>query len=347
MKRKKNSIALLMTMIYCIGLTNVFVYADPKIRDGNAKTRKAKRKSKRIIKDGVLPTFKDVKYGSADNDVMNVWLVKSEKPTPVVVDIHGGGFTGGSRKKMIGALTLKQYQDARISYISIDYLFLNKRTTTKPLRLKQLRETLRHIARAIQFIRHNAKEWNIDPTLVGCTGNSAGAAASMWLAFHDDMADPNSTDPVLRQSTRISCADVGAVAGVSMDPLNKERLHLIETTPVKKATRKRLKRYGISSIEEIRDELETPEMKELRRDLGIIEWISPGDPPVVLRNRTPYDTYDGNVHNPHSIPVIKKYCDKAGVKCIPIMFNTPKEELFSPNEFLIGTLSRLRKEKKQ
>ena len=30
------------------------------------------------------------------------------------------------------------------------------------------------------------------------------AGISLWLAFHDDLADPNSPDPISRQSTRIS-----------------------------------------------------------------------------------------------------------------------------------------------
>jgi len=30
----------------------------------------------------------------------------------------------------------------------------------------------------------------------------------MWLAFHDDLADPKSDDPVARQSTRLTCIAV-------------------------------------------------------------------------------------------------------------------------------------------
>jgi hypothetical protein len=41
---------------------------------------------------------------------------------------------------------------------------------------------------------------------VGWLGGSAGAGISLWLAFHDDLADPESDDPVARQSTRIVAA---------------------------------------------------------------------------------------------------------------------------------------------
>ena len=34
---------------------------------------------------------------------------------------------------------------------------------------------------------------------VGSTGGSAGACTSLWLAFHDDLADPSSPDPAARE----------------------------------------------------------------------------------------------------------------------------------------------------
>ncbi len=45
----------------------------------------------------VLPTYADLKYGPYGRNVMDVWLAKSEKPTPVSVSIHGGGFRGGNK----------------------------------------------------------------------------------------------------------------------------------------------------------------------------------------------------------------------------------------------------------
>jgi acetyl esterase/lipase len=67
---------------------------------------------------------------------------------------------------------------------------------------------LEDAARALQFTRSKAQEWNLDPKRVGASGGSAGAASSLWLAFHDDMADPASSDPIARESTRLTCAGV-------------------------------------------------------------------------------------------------------------------------------------------
>jgi acetyl esterase/lipase len=63
-------------------------------------------------------------------------------------------------------------------------------------------------ARALQTIRSKASEWKIDPNRIGATGGSAGACTSLWLALHDDLADPKSDDPVARQSTRLQFAAV-------------------------------------------------------------------------------------------------------------------------------------------
>ncbi len=60
--------------------------------------------------------------------------------------------------------------------------------------------------RAIQFVRHNAADWNIDPQRIGVTGGSAGGHLSLWVALHDDAADADSKDPVERHSSRVACA---------------------------------------------------------------------------------------------------------------------------------------------
>ena len=53
-------------------------------------------------------------------------------------------------------------------------------------------------------MRSKAREWNIDKSRAGAFGGSAGAVASMYLAFHDDMANPDSGDPLERESTRLT-----------------------------------------------------------------------------------------------------------------------------------------------
>ena len=55
-----------------------------------------------------------MKYGPHDRNVMDVWLAESDKPTPVVFYIHGGGWTGGDKKQAVERI--QPYLDKGISY---------------------------------------------------------------------------------------------------------------------------------------------------------------------------------------------------------------------------------------
>jgi hypothetical protein len=44
------------------------------------------------------------------------------------------------------------------------------------------------------------------PDRICAAGGAAGACTALWLAYHEDLADPASSDPVARESTRLYCA---------------------------------------------------------------------------------------------------------------------------------------------
>ncbi|MEI6714505.1 MAG: alpha/beta hydrolase [Verrucomicrobiota bacterium] len=162
----------------------------------------------------VPPTHTRVSYGQDPVQIMDVWLAKSDKPTPLVVYIHGGAWEGGSRQS-IQTRGLNPLLDAGISVVAIDYRLITpaiKAGINPPVQWP-----MRDAARAIQFIRSKASEWNLDKTRLGLTGGSAGACTSLWLGMHEDMAEPQSPDPVSRESTRVHCVGVWD-AQTSLDP---------------------------------------------------------------------------------------------------------------------------------
>jgi hypothetical protein len=141
------------------------------------------------------PSFANVKYGEHERHVFDIWLAERAEPAPLAVYIHGGGFKSGSKEKLKPD-ELSQLLKAGISVAAINYRYL----TIAPL------PAAHHDARrALQFIRSKADEWNIDKDKVAAFGGSAGAQICMWLAFTDEMAKPDSPDPIERESTRLTC----------------------------------------------------------------------------------------------------------------------------------------------
>src|ERR1051326_3457409 len=66
------------------------------------------------------PTHANVPYGPHERKVLDVWLAKSDAPTPLLVHIHGGGWIRGD-KKSPSAETLKFMLDHGVSVASINY----------------------------------------------------------------------------------------------------------------------------------------------------------------------------------------------------------------------------------
>src|SRR3954454_8215418 len=161
------------------------------------------------------PTVADFVYAhDSPRQRFDFWKAKSDKPTPVVLLIHGGGWMNGD-KTGYGSSMIDPFLKEGISVAAINYRFILQamEQNVEP----PVKACLHDAARALQTIRSKAQEWNVDSRRVGSTGGSAGACTSLWLALHDDIADPKSSDPVARESSRLACAAVLS-AQTSLDP---------------------------------------------------------------------------------------------------------------------------------
>jgi acetyl esterase/lipase len=69
-------------------------------------------------------------------------------------------------------------------------------------------EIVQDLQRAVRFIRHNARNYGVDPRGLGITGSSSGGHLSLMVATQGDSGDPNSPDPVDRESSAVQAAAV-------------------------------------------------------------------------------------------------------------------------------------------
>lgn len=249
----------------------------------------------------IAPTHIGVKYGPHARNVMDVWLAKADAPTPVLVSIHGGGFKMGD--KSVDARLLKSCLDAKISVVAITYRF--SQDAIAPA-------SFHDSARAVQFVRLSAKEWNIDPKRIAATGRSAGAGMSLWLGFHDDMADPKNADPVLRQSTRLSCMAVSNGQS-SYDPRFIKKL-IPENDTYKHPALAQLFGVDLDKLDQL-----PPEKYRLFEETAAIHHLTKDDPPAMLNYDYDLDiaVTDTNIgiHHPRFGLTLKKKMDELGIPC--------------------------------
>jgi len=108
---------------------------------------------------------KDIEYvaGGGASQSLDLYLpaAPSDKPLPLIVWIHGGGWRGGNKAGCPPAALVPQGYAAA----SITYRFSQK--ATFPAQIQDCQA-------AIRWLRANSKKYNIDPDRIGVWGASAG-----------------------------------------------------------------------------------------------------------------------------------------------------------------------------
>jgi len=272
------------------------------------------------------PTVSEISYGKHERNTLDFWKAKSKAPTPVAFVIHGGGWKGGSKERLARFADPNALLKAGISVVAINYRYVT--STEKP----PVKAPLHDAARALQFVRSKAREWNLDKKRIGAAGGSAGACSSLWLAFHDDLADPKSKDPVARESSRLACAAVTG-AQTTLDPKQ-----MVEWTP---NSRYGGHAFGLGSFADF-----------LKQREDILPWIaeySPyalvtkDDPPVYLIYRSPPaigKAQKDPTHTSNFGVKLQEHCKKTGVDCELVYPGLPKVKHENPTAFLISQLKR-------
>lgn len=277
------------------------------------------------VSQQTVPTFSNVSYGPHERNVLDFWKAAGDGPRPLLVFIHGGGWIRGN--KSTKASTFKPYLEKGISCAAINYRFVPDNPLPAPVY---------DAARAIQFLRTKASDWNIDTTHIALTGGSAGACTSMWLLFHDDLAAPKAKDPVLHESTRV-CAAAVNVGQTSIDPKviegwlgpNVLKHPMIYMSVGETSMEDALKNYD--------------KHHDTYVEFSPINHVDGNDPPLFMtygsKMELPSTDAGHGIHHPVYGVKLKEKSDKVGHECYLLIPGFYKPERYSsPKEFLLDKL---------
>lgn len=304
---------------------------DGKLTREEALAFQKKANGRKAQKKAIAPPPKhaNIEYGPFDRNVLDLWLPESDSETPLVVYIHGGGFVGGKKESIRSSKAVQQALDEGVAFASIQYRFRypDSAGTSDPQRTG-IQNILRDSARAVQYLRHHAAKYNLDGDRVACYGGSAGAGTSLWLATHDDLADPDNEDPVLRQSSRISVA--GMLNGqfsydlMSWDPAFADRDGDIVKTHGQNGRIEPHAFYGINA-----KEFAGEAGKKVRADVDMRNLITPDDPPIFILTTTKdvsASTRGIYNHHPRHGELIEQRCKSEGVDVLCLLPKVREED---------------------
>lgn len=276
---------------------------------------------------GVRATFHaDISYGAFPANTFDVFLPESDHATPVVIYIHGGGFTGGDKAKHYprSEPLIRELLQNNVAFASINYRLLGKEGGEGILR------SLKDCKRALQFIRFHATSLNIDKRNVILMGGSAGAGASLWIGLQDEMADSDNPDPVMKESTRVAGV-VALLTQANYDILEwhnsifqeyqKEGLDQAYVLRIAGSSEKLMRFYGFEPGTDVHSE----HSRKRREELNMLNMMSSDDPEIYVENSgLPYSIPTRSGELTHHPLHAKALMDRAAEVRLKGVFHIPK-----------------------
>jgi hypothetical protein len=293
--------------------------------------------------NGVSAKFsKDIAYDAKQRTQFDIWLPESSTPTGLVIYTHGGGFSSGDKDFVYAAQQggawdfpsdIRFLLQNNIAFATVRYTLLN--TTGER---EGIKKPMSDVRRALQYIRHHANEFNIDKTKIILAGNSAGGGTSLWIAFNNELADAQSSDPVLRESTRVK----GVVGREPQSSYNIEDrwvndvfvdYNLTWAEILANETGNISKIYGVSS----NAEYESAATDAYRAEVDMLSLLTADDPAIWIDNTLrdvvpPYSAPEIASHHAFHARELKQRADAVGVENVvyygknPVIYSHPGNE---------------------
>lgn len=143
----------------------------------------------------------DLPYAATENPRQRLDLYlpksrKSDKPLPVIVFIHGGGWQAGNKSSGIGNIGPFVSSGDYVG-VSVGYRLTNE---------AQWPAQIHDCKAAIRWIKANAKEYGLDASKIGVWGTSAGGHLVSFLGTSGDVKELEGTlGKHLDQDSKVNC----------------------------------------------------------------------------------------------------------------------------------------------
>lgn len=111
---------------------------------------------------------------------------------PLVIWIHGGGFSSGAKEELCGAAL----SNAQAGYVAatVNYRLSPNNTADTAARLAAIEQASEDVMNAIRFLKANASLYHIDASRIATMGISAGGGASLSNAVEFDSLQNTQSD---------------------------------------------------------------------------------------------------------------------------------------------------------
>jgi acetyl esterase/lipase len=112
------------------------------------------------------PAAQTLAYGNDALQALDLWVPQGDKPAPLVLFVHGGGWSRGSKSNAVGRAMPGHMLEQGYAFASIDYRLVPAAT---------VEQQAADVAAALAHLLKRADELGIDRSRVVLTGHSAGA----------------------------------------------------------------------------------------------------------------------------------------------------------------------------
>jgi acetyl esterase/lipase len=152
----------------------------------------AKRPGGAKLPEGVS-IQRDLEYGTHERHKLDVYTPKGDGPFPVVVWVHGGAWSAGSKEGGGPAIQLLEHGYA---VAAIHYRFSQQ--AKFPAQIEDCKSAIRHL-------RANAKKYKLDAEHLGVWGSSAGGHLVALLGTSAEVKELEGDGKNEKQSSRVQC----------------------------------------------------------------------------------------------------------------------------------------------